>query len=372
MGVNFAIGSDNYRLDVFPLATFEGSNGSPVDVALTSTHAWVSCEFDRRIYSVPLSAVDGDVPTPVEIPAPAGAFRSTLFGPSLPSDLASCEDIDSDAAGNLWLTQAGQFNQATGHDNLSRLLRYTPATGEWASYPLPYNNGDAVALCVDGPRVWTTSANPQHGAAVCVTRPASWHDPDPLIPQGEQGSERNAWRVIEYARAFPAHAAVIGGNLWIADYWGNSISKLDRTTFAVTTYALPTAPAGTTVPGTRGPWNLAGDLMGNIWVTLDYSREVGVLNPSTGVWTLNALPISAPEGVHGIAMGPDGQPWVTVYSTGGGGRFARRTVAGAWQVSPGLDTLGLTKGATGGVWDASGRFWCGLYGARAIGRVTKL
>jgi streptogramin lyase len=359
MSVNFSIGSDNYRLDVFPLPAVTDTNPMPLDLVVIGGKVWLGCEFDRRIYSISTSAVDGTVMDAVDIPTTGTPFWTGVFG-GQPSAMAQCEDIDADAQGNIWLTQRGQCPYAGDEPNLSRLLRYTPTTGKWREWPLPGNNMGACALLVDGTRTWVTTSEPAIGSALCVTRPQSWKGAVERFDDDEFGG----WRVIPHTPAFAAHMALgTDGRLYVADYFGNSVTAYNRTTLAAQTYPLPS--------GSERPWQIFFDLGGGCWVTCDSTRQLAKLTPSTGAWTVYPLGLPTTDGLHSAAL-VSGAVWFTSYAPGGtGGRIGRRTSAGAIELSPELSGLGFPMGASG-IAASGSDIWVALFGSKAIGRLTRL
>lgn len=371
------IGSDTYRMDVFPLPAISDTNPLPIDIAIGGGKAWLSCEFDRRIYHVPTTAVDGTTMTAVSIPAPVTPIFRTLVFRDAPTQMSQCEDIDVDANGNVWIAQAGATPYNGGEDNASRVLRYAPATGKWNAYPIPWNNPCCGGVLIDGTRVWTTCGEVATGAALCVTRPMSWMnaDTDPTkVNRGAQGTEFGGWQRIPYAGVWPSHMAIspVDGRLYITNYWGSSVSAVDRTTLAMQTYPLPVALPGANLMGSRGPWQLVFDAAGALWVTLDYSRELAKLNPTDGTWTIHPTGILPTENPHSLAIETvTGNVWFTAYSHGAGGRIGRRRSNGAVELSEPLDSFGLLTGATGCAFDPAGRLWVALFGSKTVGRLTK-
>lgn len=363
--MNVTIGSDTYTLDVFPLPATAETNPMPLDLVVSGGKVWLGCEFDRRIYSVPTDAADGTMMSAVEIPAPAEPiFRTGVFGGG-PSLMSQVEDIDTDAAGNIWLAQRGTSPTLSDGLNLSRVMRYTPSTGVWKAWTLPYNNAGCGGICLDGPRVWASCGETGVGGAICVTRHLSWlpEYTDPLVPVfAAVDSERNGWRTVQHEPSWPAHMAVgPDGRLWVTNYFGNSVTAYNRSTMAAQTYALPV--------GSERPWQLFFDLGGGLWVTCDTTRHLAKLNPAAGTWTVYPLGLPATDFLHSAVLA-SGTVWFTAYSAGAGGRIGRRLSDGTVQLSPDLSSLGFDKGAAGIVASGS-EIWVALFGAKAIARLVK-
>lgn len=364
--MNIGLGSESWRLDLFPLPVTADTNPMPLDLVVSGGKVWLGCEFDRRIYHVPTNAADGTVMTAVEIPAPAEPiFWSGVFG-GMPSQMAQVEDIDADAAGNIWLTQRGSAPYAGDALNASRVLRYTPSTGQWRAWSLPHNNAGCGALLVDGNRVWATCGEPSVGGALCVTRPLSWWpentEPTDHCPMASE-DEFAGWRTIPHASSWPAHMALgADGRLYVANYFGASVTAYDRTTLAAQVYPLPA--------GSTHPWQIFADLGGGVWVTCDSTRQLAKLNPANGVWTVYPLGLPTTDFLHSAAL-VSGAVWFTAYSTGSGGRIGRRNSNGTVDLSPALSDLGFDKGAAG-IAANGADIWVALFGSKAAARLVKL
>lgn len=361
------IGADTYRMDIFPLPVTVETNPMPLDILTSAGKAWLSCEFDRRIYNIPTNAVDGTEMAAVEIPTPAGLYRTTATGPDLPSLMGMSEDIDVDASGNILLAQSGINPYAGPETNLARLLRYNPATDVWQAFMLPYNNAGAVSLLADGDSVSVTCADGLSTAALATTRPHSWLRADTDMPTALGAVNANGlrgWQIVPLtAGTWPAHQ-VKGpdGRTYITNYFGNSVIAINRTTLAVQNYPLPA--------GATGPWQIRFDLGGGLWVTCDTSRHLVVLNTTTGIGFAYPTGLSTDERLHSLEL-ISGVFWFTAYSNTTGGRIGRRTAAGVMELSEPLDTLGIDRGCAGIAAEGSTPF-VALFGSKAVGRLTKI
>lgn len=364
--MNVVLGSDTYTLDVFPLPATAETNPMPLDLVVSGGKVWLGCEFDRRIYSLPTTATNGTVMTAHEIPAPAEPiFWAGVFG-GMPSHMSQVEDIDADAAGNIWLTQRGSAPYAGDALNASRLMRYTPSTGAWRAWALPHNNAGCGGLLVDAQRVWATCGETSVGGALCVTRPLSWW-PDHTDPANLDGrwadDELAGWRTIPHAQSWPAHMAIgADGRIYVTNYFGASVTAYGRTTLAAQVYPLPA--------GSERPWQVFTDLGGGVWVTCDATRQLAKLNPAAGTWTVYPLGLPTTDFLHSAAL-VSGAVWFTAYSTGAGGRIGRRNASGTVDLSPPLSDLGFEKGAAGIAANGS-EIWVALFGSKAVGRLVKL
>ena len=100
------------------------------------------------------------------------------------------------------------------------------------------------------------------------------------------------------------HTAVFDddGNIWFTGQ-GGYLGKLDRKTGKVTEHPMP-----------GGPYGLAVDRLGKIWVCRMGANALGIFDPGTGKTDeLRTGPGSRPRR---IATAPDGMLWVTYYGNG--------------------------------------------------------
>ncbi len=104
------------------------------------------------------------------------------------------------------------------------------------------------------------------------------------------------------------HTLVIDdtGTIWFTNQSG-SVGRLDRTSGKITEYKM-----------SGGPYGLALDKQGNVWVCRMSADKMGIIDPRTGkISELYMGPGSRPRRV---AAAPDGTLWVTLY---GNGKLAR-------------------------------------------------
>ncbi len=154
----------------------------------------------------------------------------------------------------------------------------------------------------------------------------------------------NTGKVIEHrtpSGGGSPHTPVLDaeGNVWFTGQSGNYVAKFDRATRKITEY-----------PMSGGPYGLAIDREGYIWVCRMADDKLGRLDPRTGATReLSMGPGSRPRRV---AASPDGSLWVTLY---GNGKLAKVDPA-AHKVVKQYD---LPAGRNGGPYavtvDASGR-----------------
>jgi virginiamycin B lyase len=136
------------------------------------------------------------------------------------------------------------------------------------------------------------------------------------------------------------HTLVIGddGALWFTNQSG-SVGRLDRKSGRITEYRM-----------SGGPYGLALDKQGNVWVCRMNADRLGKVNPRTG--EVSELFMGSGSSPRRIAAAPDGTLWVTLY---GSGRLAHVDAASGKVVKE----YAMPAGADGGPYavtvDGAGR-----------------
>ena len=78
--------------------------------------------------------------------------------------------------------------------------------------------------------------------------------------------------------------------VWMCDYWGNNLAKIDSHSMKVTLYAVPTPEAG--------PYDAVVDNNHNVWVNLTQAGRIAKFDPRTEQWTEYPLPSLGSETRH--------------------------------------------------------------------------
>ena len=81
-----------------------------------------------------------------------------------------------------------------------------------------------------------------------------------------------------------------GDAVWICDYWGNDLAKIDSTSLKVTKYPVPTPEAG--------PYDAVVDNNHDVWINLTQAGRIARFNPKTERWTEFPLPTLGSETRH--------------------------------------------------------------------------
>ena len=79
--------------------------------------------------------------------------------------------------------------------------------------------------------------------------------------------------------------------MWVCDWWGGNLAKIDIDTLKVTIFPLPN-------PDTQQPYSAAVDKNHNVWTNLMNADAVMKFDPKTSRWTEYALPTLGTESRH--------------------------------------------------------------------------
>ncbi len=375
-----------------PLALDVGSDG----------RLWVNEEFHREIKS--FSPGDPPVGTIVPIPqaSPPGIFASDANGSDsrTPVTIAG-EDINVAADGSVWFTEGGMYLYDGANYNSSRIIRYDPAQNAFSCYNVPTDNAQVTGVAVDSARgiVWYTEAALFDGNAIGSFRPqdavsdCNWSpDAGPRTPLCAASPVPGCHDRVSLPREIssPMQLALdAAGSVWFTEYWGNAIGRLDPGTAQIDEFPLP-PPTVRTGPGIyagSGPFALAFDDRGDLWVAEEFDGAISRLRPShqssndcLRLDSANKNPCIeemyvASDGydevtTHTVAIGNDGVVWFgltdNVNDTARLG-FIDTTRADAVVLLP---IMADVQNISGVVQDrASGDVWFGQFSDRRIGRL---
>jgi streptogramin lyase len=146
------------------------------------------------------------------------------------------------------------------------------------------------------------------------------------------------------------------GNLWVTGEYTSNIGKLNTSGALLGTFALPigTAPFG----AVAGP-------DGNLWFTESNQSAVGKMTPG-GVVTSCPTP-SAGSGPTGITAGPDGNLWFLETSLGNVAKVTTSCVFTEYFAN-GAPWFGITAGPDGNLWFSY--VYASSCACGAVGRIT--
>lgn len=274
------------RTNHHPLAVAVGEDGT----------AWLNQEFHLDINSI----TPEDTPTisSLEIPqAPGeGIFALALQGADGPSRISSLgEDITVDGTNSVWFTQGGADLYSGAFSNTSRVVRYDQASSAFECYNLPLDNARISGVLLDEQRsmVWYSESSFSTGAAITGFDPAAVRSDcnfDPYVGEApasicdDETTEGCHVRFpLPNPNTYPAHLTLDSdGNIWFTEFWGHKIGRFTPETGELIEIPLPW-PVLREGPGTilgAGPWELAFDEQGYLWVSEYFDASVLRLDPS--------------------------------------------------------------------------------------------
>ena len=220
--------------------------------------------------------------------------------------------VDPDATGKIWAgTQFGALRFDPETETFSYYRNITPADG--FTYGMA---GDA-----DGNGWWSQwytnlvmMANPSTGESKEFVMDPPWED-----PVVSTALDREFYRSIDALGAGGINsvpgaqaprrlgADKTGRTVWVPNWWGSNLAKIDIRTHEVTYYKLPINAHAYFVV-------VADDHM--VWTNLMSDDRVAKFNPETEEWTLFRLPVNGCESRNIAYDNLRGDVWVPCYRAG--------------------------------------------------------
>jgi len=202
--------------------------------------------------------------------------------------------VDVDGKGKIW---ASTFHGAT---------RFDPVTKEFTEFKSPtFKNADGLGNTyglmadADGNGWWAemnldivAKSDLETGKVVEIKIPPveerkALLTPDEVKMYQSAGSTWNtATPWAEGPRRMGADKQ--GHVVWVCDWWGGSLAKIDTQTLKVTLVPLPR-------PDLQEPYQAAVDKDHNVWVNLMNADEVAKFDPKTSKWTEYPFPTLGAE-----------------------------------------------------------------------------
>ncbi len=392
-----------FEYTTFPLPSGTGESEFPLALAVDpSGRVWVNKEAHTTLEWL----------TPATGTSPASTGKATIPQAAGPGIFASKpnngaadtqtrlsvlgEDIDVASDGSVWFTEGGGSLYVGQHFNTSRIVRYTPSTGQFACFAVPVDDAEVVALLIDEQRdlVWYTEGDFVNGNSITSFHPDSmtgdclW-DPAgsgarPAICEAGQTAGCHDRHLLPGTFRMPAHLALApDGSIWFAEYWASRIGRLDPGTRQITEFPMP-APIVRIGPGIyagSGPWELGFDAAGDLWLSEFYDATVVRFRPSLA--DTNDCTQLAPDGgnpcveeVFVDSDGYDNRALHTVLPTSSG-RVWFTHADGLSYVSTthGTTVLTLTGTASSGGLSGlaantvTGEVWVALFHDKKVGRI---
>ena len=228
------------------------AGGDPLDVTFTSDGTiWNSSEFSSSLGEIPASRVETDALQLIRPTArrsrspPAPRPRSPRCQASATSALG---ERAISANGRIWFTQGGwQFytctagpSQPTCPANHSEVVSFDPTTKRFCTYTVPGNDNEVVGLAATGTArattIWYLETNVESGdPSLDSFKPADVGNGCPGTSTESYSLAGEIRRIAWPGNVEPAQIAVdpSGQYLWVTDFWGLSVSRVDISTGAI-------------------------------------------------------------------------------------------------------------------------------------------
>ena len=285
-----------YDYSSIPIPASPGTSKRELAIAIAPDGTlWFNQEYHLELKA--LSPGTPPVYTAIEIPQAEGGgiFALSLFGDSRSRISGVGEDIVVSGDGKVWFTQGGASAYVGLYFNTSRVVQYDPTTETFDCYNAPIDNAEAIGVLIDEPRqmIWYSEGSlpgenaitgfiPSSTLSDCFFDPYSDDRRDEVCLDGPKDSCH--WRFpLPNTVGSPAHLALDSeGNIWFTDFWGNSIGRLTPETGEIIELPLPT-PIVQQGPGIwvgSGPWELAFDDNGDLWVGEFFDATILRIRPS--------------------------------------------------------------------------------------------
>jgi streptogramin lyase len=250
---------------------------------------------------------------------------STMEGPTFVAGT-----VDVDGKGKIW---ASTFHGAS---------RFDPVTKQFTEYKSPtFKNADGIGntygLTADGEgNGWWAEMNIDMVAKTDLETGKVTEIKIPPVPgiremfSSEEAKAYDAggstWNSATPWAEGPRRmgADKQGHVVWVCDWWGGSLAKIDTQTLKVTMIPLPR-------PDVQQPYQAAVDKEHNVWINLMNSDEVIKFDPKSSKWTEYPLPTLGAEARYISLLERDGKMEIILpYSRAR--RVARMTVRSKEQI----------------------------------------
>ena len=198
--------------------------------------------------------------------------------------------VAEDAQGNIW------GDTATG------AIRFDPAASAFTAFTSPTQPGRTYGAAGDrdGNGWWTQIGIDVIGRGDLATGTSSDIRLPARLPQYVQHGDFSPEDLAIYAgrgRGLQAPrrpaADLVTGDVWVPNYAGNNLLRIDIDTLETTYYPLPRTGMNPYMAGIDGDHA--------VWVSLQGGDEVAKLDPDSGAWSLYAWP-SRGTGLRNLAV----------------------------------------------------------------------
>ena len=245
--------------------------------------------------------------------APIGGLKQFR----IPTANSDPKHITMGSDGNFWFTESFVRSQVFSFHNIGRI---TPngAITEFAVCDFCFPND-----VVEGPAgiLYFTKSDPALGRITTLGEVL----PDIVMPN---------------TSAIGNGIAAFGDDIWVTDFNNNSIWRFNAVTGVFTQFAITTSGAN--------PSDVTVDPNGIVWFTEADAKQIGRLDPLSGVITETAVPGGPPRQ---IAIATDGTVWFTERFTNAVGRLDPSTsVVTEFPLAPGAGPEGIAAAPDGSLW----------------------
>jgi len=300
-----------YTRDFAATARFPEHSGQPVAVTFSSPDTiWNTSEFSNTVTRIeassPSAKAFGD-PANVERRPFAYCFTATCTSSV---DSALSERVVS-ADGRIWFTQGGWFNNNVSPypvpNNHSEIVAFDPSTKTLCTYVVPGNDNEVMGLASIGSPpnrlIWFTESR-GNGLQPSLDsfNPAQIGDGCPGTRDESFTLPTTVRTLVWGANVAPAQIAVdpTEPDLWVTDYFGSEIDRVDTRTLQITPYPLTVSNAS--APFGAEPWQVVADAS-YVYATEYGNSELVRINKNTGQVDDVRIPLlSDTEQAHSLAV----------------------------------------------------------------------
>lgn len=268
-----------------------GTSGKPLAIATAADGSlWINEEYHNSIKRL----MPGDPSTVSSYIIPqapgAGIFAQNIYGDSPSRVSALNEDIKIAPDGAVWFSEGGGYLYDGPSPNMSRIIRFNPSDNSFRCYNIPTDHAEVAGFLLDlpGDSVWYSESNLISGNAIgrfrisestpdCDATPSD--PPSPYCTTPRVAGCHDRWQLPNPASAPGLLAAAPDGTIWFSEFWGNRLGRIDPRSGAISQLPLP-PPIVTTGYVGSGPWYVAFDAKGDLWVTEYFDAKVLHVRPS--------------------------------------------------------------------------------------------
>jgi len=296
------------------------TGGDPLDVTFTSDGSiWNSSEFSSSLGDIPASKSKQMLfPDPTDISSKPFAYCSTSHTPRCQASATSAlGERTISANGRIWFTQGGwQFytctvgpSQPTCPTNRSEVVSFDPMTKKFCTYTVPGTDNEVVGLASTGTAlattIWYLETNVESGhPSLDSFNPADIGDGCPGTSTESYSLAGEIRQIVWPGNVEPAQIAVdpAGQYLWVTNFWGLSISRVDMSTGAIARYRLVADGSRANSLFGPEPWQVTSDA-GYVYA-IDYGDSNLVrINKATGQIDQDKIPLTSDvESGYGLAL----------------------------------------------------------------------